>query len=120
MNWYFWGNDRNSLRLQPYIAATILMYSDAALSFTGAPQMKTVTKINRQEQMVVLYKSLSLRIQSPAIEYHVPKYKHLNSKQNQVASDPFVRTPLLTVLGWPDFHVGFSLTPTTSKFFGFG
>ena len=34
--------------LQPYVAATVRTHSDAVLSSTGAPLMKTVIKNNRQ------------------------------------------------------------------------
>ena len=51
---------------QPYVAATVRMRSDAVLFSTGAPLMKTVTKNNCQQLMVVLHKPLSLQIRSPA------------------------------------------------------
>ena len=38
--------------LQPYVASTIRMHSDAVLSSTGALLMKTVITNNRQQQMV--------------------------------------------------------------------
>ena len=55
MNWYSWGVIRSShcIRtrsysckiLQPYVAATVRTHSDAVLSSTSAPLMKTVIKI---------------------------------------------------------------------------
>ena len=38
--------------LQPYVAATVRMRSDAVLSYTGALLMKSVIKNNCQQQMV--------------------------------------------------------------------
>ena len=77
MNWYSWGVIRSSHRirtrshcirivvkfynhtysysckiLQPYVAAPVQTHSDAVLSSTGAPLMKTVIKIIVSNKMV--------------------------------------------------------------------
>ena len=63
MNWYSWGVIRSShcirtrshririvVILQPNVAASVRMHSDAVLSFTGPLLTKTVIKNNRQQQ----------------------------------------------------------------------
>ena len=55
MNWYFWGAICSSLRirtysysckiLQPYVAATVRIHSDAIFSSIGAYQIRTFIKI---------------------------------------------------------------------------
>ena len=47
--------------LQSYVAATVQMHSDSVFSSTGSSRMK----INSRQQMIVLYKPLSLWIQEP-------------------------------------------------------
>ena len=46
---YSFGSYLHSCKIvQPYVAATVRMHSDAVLSSAGAPLMKTVTKNYRQ------------------------------------------------------------------------
>ena len=47
--------------LQPYVAATVKMHSDAIFCSIGASRMETFIKINARQQIVVLYKQLSVR-----------------------------------------------------------
>ena len=52
---YTFASDSYSCKiLQPYVAATVRMHSDAVLSSTGALLMKTFIKDNRQLHMVHL------------------------------------------------------------------
>ena len=46
--------------LQPYVAVTVRMHSDAIFSAIGASRMKTSSKINTRQQIVVLHKQLSV------------------------------------------------------------
>ena len=85
MNWYFGGIIRSSkfeVRssqfasypytfasyshnckiLQPYVPATVRMYSDAICFFVSASRMKIYSsKINARQQIMVIYKQMSVR-----------------------------------------------------------
>ena len=50
--------------LQPYVAATVRMHSDAVFASIGASRMKHSEEINDRQKIVVLYK-LALTVSFP-------------------------------------------------------